>query len=294
MISMKMTRLIEWVGLLCMLALIETNAAETPAANKSQYHLFNPTPRELMREMSTDRPDLTESPYTVDAGHFQFETDLWNYSYDRHNSARADTRDEASSFATINAKAGLLNNLDLQLIIPTYNRVRSHDLSTGTVTRNEGFGDLTLRMKYNLWGNDGGKTAFGVMPFVKLPTAATGLGNNSVEGGLILPLAVELPDGWSMGTMLEVDILHDGVGNGHHADFINTITFGHDIVGKLAGYVEFFSALSTEAAAPWMATANAGLTYGLTENVQLDAGVNFGVTRSAPDINPVVGLSWRF
>ncbi len=41
------------------------------APDKSGYDLFHPTPRDLMREMSTDRPDQTESPYTVYAGHFQ-------------------------------------------------------------------------------------------------------------------------------------------------------------------------------------------------------------------------------
>ncbi len=46
--------------------------------DKSRYHLFNPTPVGRMREMSTDRPDKTESPYTVDAGHFQWEMDLAN------------------------------------------------------------------------------------------------------------------------------------------------------------------------------------------------------------------------
>ncbi len=270
------------------------SAAEPAPADKTQYHLFNATPRNLLREMSTDRPDLTESPHTVDAGRFQFETDLWNYSYDRHNSGRADTKDEAHSFATINAKAGLLHNLDIHFVIPVYNRVRSHDYAASTVTRAQGFGDLTVRMKYNLWGNDEGKTAFAVMPFVKFPTAATGLGNNSVEGGLILPFGMELPGGWSMGAMLEFDILRDSVGNGQHLDIIQTITFGHSIVGELAGYVEFFSASSTESPTPWMATVNGGLTYGLTEDIQLDAGVNFGVTRSAPDINPFVGISWRF
>jgi len=270
------------------------SAVEPVPADKSQYHLFNPTPRTLLREMSTDRPDLTESPYTVDAGHFQFETDLWNYSYDRHNSARTDTKDEAHSFATINAKAGLLPDLDVQFVIPVYNRTRSHDYTAGTVTRAQGFGDLTVRMKYNLWGNDDGQTAFGLMPFVKLPTAATGLGNNSVEGGLILPFGMELPGGWSMGAMLEFDILRDTGGRGHHLDVIQTITFGHGIVGDLAGYVEFFSASSTESPTPWMATLNGGLTYGLTEDIQLDAGVNFGLTRSAPDLNPFMGITWRF
>src|SRR4051794_35141958 len=49
----------------------EIGTAETVPTNKCRYTLFNPTPRKQMREMATDRPDKTESPYTVDAGHVQ-------------------------------------------------------------------------------------------------------------------------------------------------------------------------------------------------------------------------------
>ena len=52
------------------------------AADKSHYHLFNPTPRGQMRELSADRPDVTESPYTVDAGHVQLEMSFVDYVYD--------------------------------------------------------------------------------------------------------------------------------------------------------------------------------------------------------------------
>jgi hypothetical protein len=62
----------------------ELSAVPTTDVNKWQYNLFNPTPRALMREMSTDRPDKTESAYTVD-GHFQFEADLVSFSIDRWN-----------------------------------------------------------------------------------------------------------------------------------------------------------------------------------------------------------------
>src|SRR5687767_13300570 len=41
--------------------------------DKSQYTLFNPVPRDMRRELSPDRPDRTESPFTVDAGHVQVE-----------------------------------------------------------------------------------------------------------------------------------------------------------------------------------------------------------------------------
>ena len=56
-----------------------------PAIDKSIYHLFNPTPRGLLRDLSTDRPDMTESPYTVDAGRFQIEMSFADFTYDREN-----------------------------------------------------------------------------------------------------------------------------------------------------------------------------------------------------------------
>ena len=74
-----------------------------------------------MRELSADRPDKTESAYTVDAGHFQVEMDLVAYSYDHDRSGGDDTRTEAWAIAPMNLKLGLLNDVDLQLMIETYN-----------------------------------------------------------------------------------------------------------------------------------------------------------------------------
>ena len=62
---------------------------------------------------------------------------------------------------------------------------------------------------------------------------------------------------------------------------------------ELGGYVEFFSETSSRGG-PWVGTVDVGLTYGMTEDIQLDAGVNVGVTRAAEDVNPFVGLSVRF
>jgi hypothetical protein len=269
-------------------------AGETPHADKSQFHLFNPTPRALMRDLSTDRPDVTESAYTVDAGHFQVEMDLLRASYDRYNRERTDVRVESWSWANTNFKAGLLSNLDLQLVVPFHSEVRTDDRASRTVSRQRGFGDLTVRLKWNLWGNDGGQTALALMPFVKIPTAQDDLRNGAVEGGLIVPLSVELPAGWSMGVMAEFDFNEDGDGRGHHAEFVNSITFGHKIAGPLGGYVEFVSIATTDPEGTWNATCNCGLTYALTGDLQLDAGVNLGLTRDAEDASPFVGFSWRF
>ena len=269
--------------------------AAAAAPDKSQYHLFNPTPPQWLREMSTDRPDKTESAYTVDAGHFQIEMDFVNYSYDKHNPARDGTIVRTWGIAPINLKVGLLNNLDVQFVLQPHTYVHTSDPAAG-VSKQRGFGDFVTRVKWNLWGNDGGTTAFALMPYLKLPTNQDqlGNGNRSVEFGLIAPLAVELPAGWGMGLMTQLDIVRDGASSSYHPEFVNTVTFGHDIIGDLGGYVEFFSSVSAERGSSWVGTVDLGLTYALTKNIQLDAGINLGVTRAADDWNPFVGLSWRF
>ena len=107
-----------FAALLFSLAALSTAAQETSGAlpNKTSYNLFKPVPEVLMRELQPDRPDKTESPYTVDAGHFQLEMDFANYTYH----AMDGTTVKSWNVAPFNIKAGLFNNVDLQLIFEDY------------------------------------------------------------------------------------------------------------------------------------------------------------------------------
>ena len=276
----------------CLLAAAGVAAAEEavkPLPEKGGYNLFHPTPRGLMRELTPDRPDKTESPYTVDAGHIQLEMDVATFTLNRSD----DMRIESWNIAPVNFKIGLLNTVDLQLIFENYLHVRTEDRQAHKKTTQSGVGDLTTRLKINLWGNDGGRTAFGLLPFVKFPTNTDHLGNSAVEGGVFFPLAVKLPAGWDLGLETGSSFLRNGQDRGYHAEFVNMVTVGHDLVGKLGGYLEFFSSISTEPASSWVGTVDLGLTYGLTDNIQLDAGVNLGVTRSADDVEVFTGFTVR-
>ncbi len=55
-----------------------TTAATQPA-DKGQYTLFNPTPADQLRGMDTDRPNKTNTPHTIDAGHLQIEIGGFDY-----------------------------------------------------------------------------------------------------------------------------------------------------------------------------------------------------------------------
>lgn len=106
-----------------------TNAEGTPVritVDKSQYTLFNPTPADQMRPFSTDRPGKTHSSLTVDAGHFQLESDFWNYTWDRFTQDRTTTR--SYSVANPFLKLGVTNWAEVEVQVPSYNSLAVRSL----------------------------------------------------------------------------------------------------------------------------------------------------------------------
>ena len=243
------------------------------------------------RELTTDRPDATESPFTVEAGRVQLEASLFEFAQDTYNSDHASVRISEWNFAPFNLRIGLTPDIDLHVILETHRMSRIDDRDAGRVSKLSGTGDVTLRAKYNFWGNDGGDTALGIMPFVKLPTGKSGLGNHSVEGGVILPVALELGAGWGLGAMTEVDFVRNDANTGYTYVWLNSASFSHDIAGALGGFLEVVSEVGN---GPASLSFNSGLTYGINDDLQLDLGTNVGISRSAEDLRVFAGVSKRW
>lgn len=252
------------------------------------YNLFDPVPSDRLRDLSTDRPDTTESPYTVDAGHFQIEWEAISYGEDRARDVH--TKILSSS---PNLKVGLTDNIDFQLVLEPH--VHVQDKAAGSSHTADGIGDTELRLKINLWGNDSGDTAFALMPFVRLATHDKTFGENGkTEGGLIMPLAFKLPAGWSSAVMLEVDAVRNEENDGYISEFLQSITFAHDIYGSLGGFFEFVNDSRNESDSAAEAYFNAGLTYAVGSNLQFDGGFNLGLTHAAQDSRFFLGVSYRY
>jgi hypothetical protein len=258
------------------------------AEDKSRFTLLDPTPAGQMRPFDSDRPGTTESPITVDAGHFQAEFSFAEFTHDRTEGVTTDTL----LVLPANLKVGLLNNVDLQFLLQPYVNERTEGRGT-PAARNEDFGDTTVRLKVNLLGDDGGPFALAVMPAIKFPTGTGDAGNDHYEGGILLPVRVKLPAEFDLGAMLEVDFIRDVVGNGYGTAITHSVTLSHSIAGDLGGYVEYAGTSFVNAGATYQAVLGAGVTYGLGPNAQLDAGVNVGLSDSADDFNVFAGLAFR-
>jgi hypothetical protein len=252
---------------------------------KRGYSLLKPVPRALLRPLSTDRPDATESAYSVDAGHFQVETEVLRLGRSRFEEQ---TAAEELGLNHANLKVGLTHNVDLQVVVESYT-IQTESQGERS-TRRAGFGDITVRLKRNLWGNDGGTTAFALMPFVKLPTGRR-CGNRAWEGGIVTPFSVQLPHDFTLGTQLQATLYRDSEAAEHFLELAPTLTVGHDLYKTLGGFVEIASAWDTRGAG-WSATLNGGPVLRLGENLQLDTGINLALTKNTPTTY-FLGFSFR-
>jgi len=242
-----------------------------------------------LRDFSTDRPDRTESPYTVDARHIQIEMDAFNVV----DGVRDGVGPRSFGFAAINTKLGLTGSVDFQVVtqLLTVSTEKVPGLSTpATIT---GASDLTARVKVNVWGNDGGRTAFAVMPYVTAPLNKRA-DTQALTGGLIFPLALELGRGWGMGMMSQLDVVRGFTGNGLQINTVHSVTVGHDIAGPVAGYAELVGETVKTDKTRLAPTADFGMTIGANENLQFDFGANVGLNRNADRVAAFVGVSKRY
>lgn len=260
-------------------------------SDKSQYTLFDPVPVDQMRDFDTDRPPKANVPYTVDAGHFQYETDIVNFADQWSGSAPGYTL--LAPNPTL--KVGLTNNVDLEANIAPVVGVRSFDSTSGTFSTIWGNGDLYVRAKVNIWGNDGGSSAMALIPYVKAPTATPGIGNGAVEYGVIAPFAFNLPNNFTLLYNSEVDALKDSADDGRHANYINLVTLGHPLVKDVMLYVELWSDYNND---PTQRTTqlsfDTAIAWMVRPNLQLDFGADFGLNSATPNLQVFTGISQRF
>ena len=286
-----------WAAAGALLVTVAIGAAEASDQNKSQYTLFNPTPDRLLRDLTTDRPDITESPFTVDAGRFQVETNLFGYTRSRPDADGTIT--DSYDFLITNLRIGLTYNAEVNVVFQPYGIVRTRALDPLTATRSSGIGGVDIRGKLNLWGNDlfekPGATAFALLPFITLPTDRNnGVSPEGVEGGLILPFAVKLSEKFGLGLNAAVAAVRNDGAPGHHAEYLASASLSYEWSEAVSTYYEVAARFNTGNPLGDVAVLATGFTYKLSKNLQFDGGVRFGVTQAADRFSPFAGVSARY
>ncbi len=260
--------------------------------DKSEYTLFNPTPTDCLREFDPDRPDITDSPFTVDGGHIQFETGLFSYALSRPDQQGVGT--EEFDIADTDIRLGVTNYAEINLDVPPLDIVHTRFPISRLDTWKSGPGALELHGKVNFLGNDNfekpGSMALGFIPRLDIPTV---IGGDHVEGGVAVPFAIQLSEKTELEMMTEYDFIHDDTGSGYHVEYLNSASC--PMTGPKSSHVfEVATLFGTQNPLGGIVTLDTGAICKIGHDLAFDVGCNFGVTPASDRMDATVGLSKRF
>jgi len=243
--------------------------------DSAHFSWRKPVLRNRLRPLRPDRPGLTESPFTVDAGHFQLETDAGRLINEPGIDDAPAQRTWQAAYTVL--KLGLARRTDVQLEVPLYAAQAQRPPGQDWQDHRRGFGDVTLRLKHNFLGDDQKQPlAATAIAYVRLPTGAAGISNERPEYGLVLPLNVALGDKYNFDAQFETDLSYDPEQARRYVRLMPSLALDREFGKKLGLLVEGVFPWNTEERR-WRAQLNVAPTFNLSENVQLDAGTHLAL-----------------
>jgi hypothetical protein len=285
-----------------LLLVLGTARAEEGLPNdpsKTAYHLFDPTPRGLLRELKSDRPSKADTPYTVDAGHAIFETSIVEGLLDRHGEEGIRDRRAVLVLPT-KVRLGIFTDLEVQAYLVPLAGQQWLDVRKGRHSRQLGPNANAAALKWNLYGNDGGPFAIALMPFVEGPSPTEPLesgsgerGTRRVQPGLRIPFEIDLPAGFELEAHVESMASWSHAERRYIPEGSVAITLEYELPGKVTPYIEGFIEAEVGRRVELHATFDVGILWLVTEDFQLDAAVNIGLTPRSPDVVALFGFSLR-
>lgn len=235
----------------------------------------------------TDRPGKSSSTCTVPKGYWQVESSLADWSLTKDSGARSTSLAVASTAL----KYGLSDAMHVEVAGVPY--VRNSERAEGERTSDSGLGDVTVKVKHRLTAADA-DFSVALVPFVKLPTAGKRVGNGKLEAGLVVPLSWALNDTLSLSSSPELDLIADGDGDGYHLAGVGTLSLGIAATDRLSLAAELWTGWDWDDDTSRQASIGGNAALKLSDNLQIDAQADFGLTRDSADVELSAGISARF
>jgi hypothetical protein len=232
-------------------------------------------------KIETDRPDQTESAFTVPKDYFQFE-----FGFNREN-------DKQEGISTVNyihptslLKYGINENAEFRVEFQPYTfREKTNNSKTSGILLEP----LEVGLKLKLLEEHA------IIPKTSLIIHTTIPPFSSKRYHYLNPapsfrfaMQNTLSEKWALGynTGMEWD------GETAAPTYIYTFAPGFTINDKWSGYFEVFGFIKKDEAPQH--SIDGGLYYFPSNNVKLDVSAGFGLTKEAPDFYVALGVSFRF
>lgn len=216
-----------------------------------------------------DRPDFTEGTSILDTGHFQLEG---GYTFTRLD------EEEGHTFGELLLRYGLTERIELRLEAGSYDRIDTGD------SRISGFEDPGIGLKVRLtdaatWIP--GAPAVAVVAGTSVPVGDGELTSDAWEPSAVLAFDWELSDRLGVGANLGGAALEGEDGRFTQATW--SVSGGYGLTDRLGSYLEYYGISEDEEDGPTLHYLDAGLTYLIHGDLQLDVRVGRGLNGEDPD-----------
>ena len=243
-------------------------------------------PPSLDEPLASDRPDFTEASCTVGRGVNQLEM---GYTY--FNNRDGGKESQSHSYPELLLRAGMFTDWFELRVGWTYSSgYDAFDVLTRSTSGSE---DLYTGVKLGLTPQQGIWPEMALVPQTTIP-----LGSDNSDGA-VLP-GMNWLYGWdilewlSMAGSTQVNMAVDDDSQDKFLEFAQSWTFGYTLTESWGAYTEWFAIVPS--GAETIQTEhyfNAGLTYRVTNDLQLDFRIGKGVSSNAMDYFAGTGIVVR-
>ncbi len=222
---------------------------------------------------------MTETTQTIEPGGVLMRMDA--ISFGIKPDTTAPNQYKALALGTTMVSAGLTNTLDAEVGAQLF--LRNTFSTAGTDHTESGVGDVLFRTKWTFWRDPSSGEAAAIIPFVVLPTNSAAVGNNSAEGGVILPWSMDIAAGAKAAAMVEWDEFRNVANTRYDTRWYGSAYVKWELGSTLGAYAETTLSDSTEGSSTFAGTVGGGATLSISKNFEWDFEVSrvLGSGRSA-------------
>lgn len=248
------------------------------------------------QEMSTDRPDQTESSWVVPKGVVQIETGcsiVNDTPTQAPNAGVTSLTLQNINLASTLVRVGLLERLEFRLETG-YVVEKSEGKQVVGQTEEafsaslKGMDALAVGVKIGIAEEEGLFPETSLILHTTLPVGSEDFRPKYVVPDFRFTLSHSLSESVSLG----YNVGAEWGDAGNPPSGIYTLVVGSNLAESVGGFLEMFGTLSPES--PPQHTFDGGLTWGPHQNLQLDASAGIGLTEVAEDFFISAGVSFRF
>jgi hypothetical protein len=232
---------------------------------------------------------VTEVPQTIEPGSVFMRMDAISLGINPDTAAPNQYKTLALGTAIVSA--GLTSTLDAEIGAQLF--LQDTFSTAGTDHTHSGIGDVDLRSKWTFWNDPTSGGAAAIIPYVMLPTNSGAVGNDSTEGGLILPWSMDVGAGTKAGAMVEWDELRNVANTGYDTRWYGSAYVKWALGEKFGAYAETTLSDSTAGSRSFAGTAGGGATLSISKVFEWDLEVSRVLGPGRSSWTEVLRFRWK-